>query len=56
MADDKETLRTIILSDKDDIIKKLISGGLSDKETMLYTEFLRRLNKYIEICEKRGRY
>ena len=52
----KITLRKAIDRDKAEIVKKLISGGLTDEAKILYSDFLKMLNVYIEICEYRGRF
>ena len=51
----KTTLKKELWTDKQDITDKLLFGNLSDLEVKLYTEFLEKLNKYIDICEKRGK-
>lgn len=51
----KTTLKKELWTDKQDITDKLLFGNLSDIEIKLYTEFLEKLNKYIDICEKRGK-
>lgn len=51
----KTTLKKELWTDKQDITDKLLFGNLSVLEFELYTEFLEKLNKYIDICEKRGK-
>lgn len=53
--DEKITLKKELWTDKQDITDKLLFGNLSDIEIKLYTEFLEKLNKYIDICERRGK-
>lgn len=51
----KTTLKKELWTDKQDITDKLLFGNLSDLEIKLYTDFLEKVNKYIDICEKRGK-
>lgn len=51
----KTTLKKELWADKQDITDKLLFGNLSDLEVKLYTDFLEKVNKYIDICEKRGK-
>ena len=51
----KTTLKKELWTDKQDITDKLLFGNLSDLEVKLYTDFLEKVNKYIDICEKRGK-
>lgn len=57
MPEEKTTLKKELFKDRDEYMQRLIDNveSLSNDEKLLYNEFLSKLNKYIDICEKRGK-
>lgn len=59
MSDEKITLKKELFNDRDyytDILlKDMMNNKLSEDVIKLYNEFVNKLNKYIDICEKRGK-
>lgn len=59
MSDEKITLKKELFKDRDyytDIlIGNMLHGNMTDDVAKLYNEFVCKLNKYIDICEKRGK-
>ena len=59
MSSEKITLKKELFKDRDYYNDILLSGmmynQLSEDFIKLYNEFVDKLNKYIDICEKRGK-
>lgn len=56
---DKITLKKELYNDReyytDILLKDMMNNQLSEDIIKLYNEFVGKLNKYIDICEKRGK-